>query len=305
VAIFTEGKAPVRRTLISGLVVFCSLALCTAGAEEASFDAGRVKIRYISAGQGEAVILLHGFAVPSSEAMWIKNVLNEPRVMPELAQDYRVIAMDFRGHGQSDKPRGRQHYGCEMMEDVVRLMDHLKIQKAHVVGYSLGAIVAGKLLVTHPDRLLSVTLGGGAPVYQPSKHWLAVSDELAKSLDRGAGAGTLLSVISPAGEPAPPAGVRLAAGQLLVLGQDQKVLASVIRGIRDLEVTTDELKANQVPVLMVYGSREGEAKERIDRVRQVLAKVEVKVIAGGDHLTTFARPEFRQAIHEFLDSQRH
>ncbi|MDB5335812.1 MAG: hydrolase [Planctomycetaceae bacterium] len=293
-----------RNSLIFGLVLFCSLSVSAARAEEAFFNANRIKIRYITAGQGEAVILLHGFAVRSSEEMWIKNALNEPQVVAELSRDYRVIAMDWRGHGKSGKPRGVKNYGLEMVEDVVRLMDHLKIKQAHIVGYSLGAIVAGKLLVTHPDRLLSVTLGGGAPVYQPTKKWQVVVEELAKSLDKGAGAGPLVPVIAPAGEPAPSQEAMNVLGQLLVFGQDQKVLASVIRGIVNLEVTTEQLKANKIPVLVVYGNREGEALERIGRFVPVLAQVEVQVIAGGDHMTTFARPEFRTAIHKFLNSHR-
>lgn len=293
-----------QRTLICGLVLFCSLSLPAVRAEEAFFNSNGVKIRYITAGQGDAVILLHGFAVRSSEEMWIKNALSEPQVVAELARDYRVIAMDWRGHGKSGKPRGVKHYGLEMVEDVVRLMDHLKIKQAHVVGYSLGAVIAGKLLVTHPERLLSVTLGGGAPVYEPTKKWQRIIEDLAKSLDKGAGAGPLVPVIAPAGDPPLPQEAANALGQLLVLGQDQKVLAAVIRGIGQLEVTTEQLKANQVPVLVIYGNREGEAQERIGRVVPVLAHAEVQVITGGDHMTTFARPEFRAAIHKFLKSQR-
>lgn len=91
---------------------------------------------------------------------------------------------------------------------------------------------------------------------------------------------------------------------LVVCGQDQKVLASVIRGIVKLEVTTEQLKANKIPVLVIYGDREGEAQERIGRVIPVLAEAEVQVIAGGDHMTTFARPEFRAALHKFLNSRQ-
>ena len=271
---------------------------------EAFFDSNGVKIRYITEGQGEAVILVHGFAVRSAEEMWVKNAIGEPKMVAELARDFHVIAIDLRGHGKSDKPRGKQNYGLEMVEDVIRLMDHLKLQQAHVVGYSLGAAIAGKLLVTHPDRLLSVTLGGGAPLHEPDKKRLASIEVLAKSLDDGAGAGPLISKIAPAGEPAPPKEAQIALGQLLVYGQDQKVLAAVMRSVVDLEVTTTQLKANGVPVLIVYGSREGEAEERIKRIAKVLAHAQTKIIKGGDHMTTFVRPEFRDSIHEFLKQKR-
>ncbi len=292
-----------NRLIACGFILFCGVSL-TATAGEATFQSNAVKIRYLTAGQGEPVILLHGFAVRGAEEMWVKNALNEPAIVADLAADFRVIALDLRGHGKSGKPRGAQYYGSEMVEDVVRLMDHLQIKQAHVVGYSLGAMIAGKLLVTYPDRLLSVTLAGGAPVYQPTEKWKAGVETLAKSLDRGEGAGALVSAIAPPAEGRPPSQAVNALGQLLVFGQDQKVLAAVIRGMADWEVTPEQLAANKIPVLIIYGSREGESRERIGLVSKKLAQAETKIIEGGEHMTTFAFPEFRAAIHAFL-KQKH
>jgi pimeloyl-ACP methyl ester carboxylesterase len=64
------------------------------------------------------------------------------------------------GHGRSDKPEKEEAYGIPVVEDVVLLLDELKIKKAHVVGYSLGGIVAVKRMAKHPDRVLSGTVGG-------------------------------------------------------------------------------------------------------------------------------------------------
>lgn len=282
------------------ILLLCSLPQIARAAEQ-FFDSNGVKIRYITAGRGETVILIHGFAVPSAEQMWIRNPLNEPKVFPELARQFRVVALDLRGHGKSGKPLEPKDYGVEMMEDVVRLMDHLQIKRAHVVGYSLGALIAGKLLVTHPDRLLSVTLGGGAPAYQPTQKSIDTVDALAKSLREGKGAAILVPVIFPAGEPLSQEQAEII-GNALVFGQNQQALSAVISGIKDLEVTEQELKANKVPVLMIYGSREGEAKERIDRVSKVLSEHTSVVIKGGDHFNTFATVKFRNSILDFLKS---
>ncbi|MDB5385229.1 MAG: hydrolase, partial [Planctomycetaceae bacterium] len=192
-----------RSKLIFCLILLLSGFVQTTHADEAYFDSNGVKIRYLTAGKGEPVILLHGFAMRSAEEMWVRNPLFESKVLPELARHFRVLAMDLRGHGKSDKPLDAKEYGPEMVNDVIRLMDHLKLKRAHVVGYSLGAIIAGNLLVNHPDRLLSVTLGGGAPVYQPSKIWIDTVDALAAALDREEGAALLAPVISPADEPPP------------------------------------------------------------------------------------------------------
>src|SRR5208282_1322320 len=100
---------------------------------------------------------IHGFGA-NLDMQWVL-----PGVARALAKGHRVIAYDSRGHGKSGKPHDPKAYGVQMIEDPVRLLDHLKIKKAHVIGYSMGAMIAAKLLAAHPDRLLTVTLGGAGP----------------------------------------------------------------------------------------------------------------------------------------------
>ncbi len=119
-----------------------------------SFSAGGVKIHYIVEGQGEPVVLIHGLYA-SVKINW-----QLPGVVGMLAKNYRVIALDLPGHGESDKPENEAAYGLQMVEDVRQLLDHLKIKKAHVVGYSLGGMIAAKFLSMHQDRVRSAILGG-------------------------------------------------------------------------------------------------------------------------------------------------
>jgi pimeloyl-ACP methyl ester carboxylesterase len=72
-------------------------------------------------------------------------------VLPNLEKDFRVIAFDARGHGKSDKPRDPSAYGRQQALDVVRLLDALRIDRAHIVGYSLGGSTVAQLLTLHPD----------------------------------------------------------------------------------------------------------------------------------------------------------
>jgi pimeloyl-ACP methyl ester carboxylesterase len=141
------------------LVAWLWLAVPALAAEKVetqagSFDSAGVKIAYLEAGQGTTVILVHGL-YSSAGINWVM-----PGTFKMLAEHYHVIAPDLRGHGKSDKPAGEADYGPPMVEDIVRLMDHLKIAKAHVVGYSLGGILVVKFMIDHPDRVLSGTLGG-------------------------------------------------------------------------------------------------------------------------------------------------
>src|SRR5439155_4720135 len=120
-----------------------------------------------------------------------------------LAVNYRVIALDNRGHGQSGKPHDPKKYGKEMAEDSIRLLDHLKIKKAHVIGYSMGAMIVGNLLANHPDRLLSATLGG-AGVLRTSSN-MEFFAALGNSLEKDKSIAPLIEFLTPAGQPKPSA----------------------------------------------------------------------------------------------------
>src|SRR5512132_488395 len=97
-------------------------------AQDKYFDAAGVRLRYVEQGAGEPVVLVHGFT--NTLEIWARN-----GIVQDLSKTYRVIAFDLRGHGKSDKPHEPARYGREMGIDVVRLLDHLGIQQAHVVGY--------------------------------------------------------------------------------------------------------------------------------------------------------------------------
>src|SRR5262245_32402934 len=97
-----------------------------------------VKIHYLTAGSsGSWVVLIHGY-MDSAERMWFRT-----GIAPALAKSHRVVAIDNRNHGQSDRP---QAGGSGRAQDVVELMDHLKIPRAHIHGYSMGGAFTGQLL---------------------------------------------------------------------------------------------------------------------------------------------------------------
>src|SRR5215475_3549638 len=123
------------------------------------FDSDGVRIRYVVNGgeSAEPIVFINGF--PERLEVWSGIVASEP------LKGYRLIRFDSRGMGLSDKPHDRQKYGKEMVEDVVRLLDHLKIRKAHVVGYSMGSWIALKLVTIHPERLMTAILGGNAGLH--------------------------------------------------------------------------------------------------------------------------------------------
>ena len=271
-----------------------TLFVCLCGilrAEDHFFDSNGVKIHYRVEGQGEPVLLIHGFTA-SIQTQWAL-----PGIIKALSPDYQVIAIDNRGHGKSDKPHDPKKYGQEMVEDAVRLLDHLKIKKAHVVGYSMGAMVTSKLLTTHPDRILSATLGGSGGLREGRD--LTFFNQLAESLEQGRGMGTLIEALTPPGRPKPTAEQLEAINTMLTLMNDTKALAAVARGFKELAVAEEKLKANRVPTLALIGG-DDPLKAGVDALDGVMANLEVVVIENTDHLTAFSSPEFVKGLRGFL-----
>ena len=114
-----------------------------------------VRIHYMEAGEGTPVILLHGYT-SCCDAGWFAN-----GVAKELARDHRVIGIDARGHGRSEKPHDPAMYpGDQMPTDVIEVLDHLGVGKAHFHGYSMGGGIVTHLMARHPARFITASFGG-------------------------------------------------------------------------------------------------------------------------------------------------
>ena len=248
----------------------CSLALLAVLASPAplsraadlpatqSFDSNGMKVAYFVQGKGEPVVLIHGWL----SAAGINWVL--PGTSGLLARDYQVIGMDVRGHGLSDKPAKEDAYGPELVEDVVRLLDHLKIKKAHVVGYSMGGIIAANFVIKHPDRVLTGMLGGMG--------WLKTGGVAQLAFQR-------------IGKNDPNATAHALCGQSLA----------------KLALTEDEVKSVKVPVAVLIGDKDDLIKKLYtDPLRQVRKDWPVTEIRDANHITCILKPQFRDEIAAWL-----
>jgi len=259
------------------------------GAED-DFDSNGVKIRYVTEGKGEAVVLIHGWM--SDVTMWGAKL--------KPLDGFELIALDCRGHGKSDKPRDRDKYGAEMAADVVRLLDHLKIKKAHLIGYSMGAFIAGKVAATHPERVLSVVYGGQAPLLIGEAGAKEI-DVFAKAVDEGKGLASYLMFVRP--ELTQQTAEAFA--KILYDGKDVKAWAMAGQSFKGLEVKAEDLKKCKVPTLFIYGSKEADStKTRVAALLKVLAGSELKVVDGADHVTTLPNPVFGERLVEFLRAHK-
>ncbi|HTU90286.1 MAG TPA: alpha/beta hydrolase [Gemmataceae bacterium] len=276
---------------VSALLCVVFLATGVGRADESFFESNGVKIHYLVDGKGEPVLLIHGFAT-NARLQWMVS-----GIFKALAKDHLVIAMDVRGHGDSGKPSDPKKYGTEMVEDAVRLLDHLKIKKAHVVGYSMGALITGKLLGTHPDRLLSATLGGTG-IFPEGVKLPPNLEKLAQSLEQGKGMSSILTAMTPPGKSKPSAATIRAANRLTA-GDNGKVLAAVVRSWNTLGVTRGKLEENKVPTLALIGTADP-FKEGFEFMKEGMANLKIVTIDGATHISAPSNPKFISSLRSFL-----
>jgi len=241
---------------------------------------------------GEPVLLVHSYS-SSLEEQWVKTGL-----LHALAERYRAIAFDARGHGESGKPHDPAAYGAQMTWDVVRLLDHLGIERAHVVGYSMGAHIVAHLLTLAPGRLLTATLGAGAGRLD----WSAADDAQtaieADEMERGLMNAQVLR-LWPTDQPRPTAAELTTMSHAALAGKDPLALAAIRRATRGQSVTAAQMAAVQVPVLGVVGSND-RYLARFQALKKVMPQLKLVVLEGATHHTALERPEFLQALLDFL-----
>ena len=144
-----------RLILAVSLLAVCLTAVVAYAVPEQVhfFDSDGVKIRYWLEGEGEPVLLIHGYSANGS-LNW-----RAPGIQQELSKTYQVIMPDVRSHGGSEVVPDGQH-GIKVVHDMIRLLDHLNIESAHVAGYSMGGMIAIKMATLFPERVRSATVCG-------------------------------------------------------------------------------------------------------------------------------------------------
>jgi pimeloyl-ACP methyl ester carboxylesterase len=247
-----------------------------------SFDSDGVQIFYLDEGEGEPILLIHGFA-SNTAANWI-----DPGWVRTLtAAGRRVIALDNRGHGKSEKLYEPERYGApEMAEDARRLLDHLGIDRVDVLGYSMGARITAFLVFAYPERVRSVIFGGlGIHMVRG----MVGAGPLAKALE----APRLEDVTNDTAR-----SFRVFAEQTK---SDLKALAACMRGPRE-KVPPEKLGEISVPVLVAVGSEDviggsGAA------LAELIPGAQFLEIVGRDHMKAVGDSMFKQGVLEFLISR--
>jgi pimeloyl-ACP methyl ester carboxylesterase len=279
--------------LASGIVLVLAGA-CSVQAEDFFFNSAGVRIHYTVEGKGEPVVLIHGWGT-DIEWTW-----GEPGIIKGLADHYQVIAIDNRGHGRSDKPHDPQQYGMNMVSDVIRLLDHLKIQQAHIVGYSMGGRITSVLLADHPERIRTVTIGGYGWEDAEGLRALRIrASQVADSLEQGKGVGPLMVWVTPRGEQPPNAQQMEAFNKMFLDRNDPLAVAAAMRGNPVLQPSEEKLRANKLPELAIVGELDP-SRTLVDKLASIKGNLKIVVIPGANHLNAIRMPEFLEALKTFL-----
>lgn len=244
-----------------------------------SFDSDGVEIAYHDEGEGAPVLLIHGFA-SNADINWVHT-----RWMDTLrAAGYRVIAPDNRGHGRSEKLYDPAQYPAPTMaDDAVRLLDHLRLGSASVMGYSMGARIAAFMAMRYPDRVdRAVFAGLGINMV----HGVGGSGVIAEALE----APSLEAVTDGTG--------REFRQFAEATKSDLLALAACIRSSRQ-KITPAELKEIGVPVLVAVGTDDpigGSAAE----LAALIPGAEAFDIVGRDHMLAVGDRTLKARVLEFL-----
>jgi pimeloyl-ACP methyl ester carboxylesterase len=248
-----------------------------------SFHHGAVEIAYLDEGEGDPILLVHGFA-STKNVNWVY-----PAWVSELRKDgRRVIAFDNRGHGDSAKLYDSDAYGISVMaSDIVALMDHLNIERADVMGYSLGSRMTAIVARNQPKRLRSAIFGGiGIGLIEGG----GPGENVVRALE----ADTIEEVTDPVGRT-----FRAFADQTR---SDRRALAACLRGSRRL-MTADEAAGITVPVLIAVGTRD-EIAGSADELGKIIPGSQVLDMPNRDHMRAVGDKVYKSGVLDFLSKRQ-
>lgn len=245
------------------------------------FDSDGVRIHYEVNGPelGHPIVLVHGFA-SDYRLNWVGT-----RWQETLSNaGFRVIGIDCRGHGHSDKPHEEDAYRVATMAgDVVRLLDEVGVQKAAYLGYSMGARIGLEVILDHPARITRAVLGGiGA----------------SGAIDHSRQIAHAFRIGEPTDDPIAQTFYKFASARP---SNDMQALAACMAGLRP-EAHPDRLARIGTPILVVVGDRDDIARGAPELV-EMIPTARLVTIPNRDHLSAVPAREFKQAALEFLTAE--
>ena len=288
---------------VVALLVVVSVSLPAAAQNQLQdkfFDSNGVSIRYVDAGSGEPVVLAHGNG--GSVATWVDS-----GVLGNLSKDFRVIAFDVRGHGKSGKPRDPKMYGHDMALDVARLLDHLRIPRAHIVGYSMGGNLTSLLLTLRPERFITATLVAGAGSFEWTRELSERAEREASERERECISRSQAIRLPPPGQVPSEADLQARSKACMANpNQDRFALAALSRSGGDRVVSQSAAAAVTVPTLGIVGTLDP-AQVGLQTLKKLRPSLALVIVEGATHNGAAGivnRPELLANLRQFFAAHR-
>lgn len=256
-----------------------------AAAPDRFFTTDGVRLRYREAGQGEPVVLLHGYT---------QRLEGLSPLADSLAGSFRVIVLDQRGFGASSKFSDPARFGRKMGDDVVALLDELNIRRTHLVGHSMGALVAAHVAARHPDRIASVGLIAG-PFFPDSAAFAGPSAAWVTALERGEGFRGFLRWLFPG----LPDSIIAGANAELLAANDMGSLIAAMRAMGGLVVGRDLAGRIRTPAVVAVG----DGDPLLPQSQAIAAwwpGARLLVVPGVNHADIIGRPEVVGLLRETI-----
>src|SRR5438270_2389621 len=242
------------------------------------FDSDGIRLHYEVNGpdHGTSIVAVHGFA-SDYRLNWVGTRWQETLT----SAGFRVIGLDCRGHGHSDKPHDEAAYAVEKMTgDVIRLLDHLDVAQPAYIGYSMGGPIGLEVVLDFPDRVQRAVLGGiGA----------------AGALDRADKIARAFRLREPTDDPVAQTFYKFASARPT---NDLIALAACIKGLRP-ESHPERLAKIHTPILIAVGDQDDIARGAPELV-ELIPTARLVTVKGRDHMSAVVAREFKQAALEFL-----
>lgn len=253
----------IRHTLTFPCFLFLGAVMLSGclGNHVETFDSGGQTLAYTTRGEGPTLVLVHGFQ-GTAASHW-----DFPGTIDRLARDFRVVALDCRGHGRSSKPTSPEDYGQAMVDDVANLLDHLGEERVYLAGFSMGAWISLKFAATNPERVQALAIAGGG--------W--------REFDGKSLAQLVNDLLVP----------------LLHRDYDPEAFSACSEAFPGFQLDADEVRALPAPLLLVVGSEDG-AVPGVERLAAARPHAELLLLDGVDHNGTVFAGAFRENLHRFM-----
>lgn len=240
---------------------------------------GDLELSYVERGEGETILLVHGFA-STKEVNWV----NTGWVKLLAHSGYHVIAFDNRGHGGSSKSHSESDYSLDQMaSDALALLNHLEISKSHVMGYSLGARIAATMAGKAPEQISRLVFSGnGYNMIEGGFNSTEIRDGL----------------LAPSMEDVQSAIGREFRKFAESTGSDLDALAACIMGARDF-IPREVFENIRNEVLVAIGSLDDVAEDG-DRLAAIMPNAIFKDIPGRNHMNAVGDRIHKQMVVDFL-----